>query len=138
MHSTTSAKRGKTINITVQLHTILQHQSPEGRVRRLQVSLSHGSCLAKLLDQLEIELDSDALLLVVNGRLAEPDHVLREGDQVNLMPAISGGIGLQAVHQSSKPQSCKAQNDRIAPPLLKNQSTIDNLQSKINKAPSPD
>jgi sulfur carrier protein ThiS len=79
------------INLSVQLHTILQRQTTEGRVSQLQVSLPQGSTLAGLLAHLEIDLDPDALLLVVNGRLAELDHPLQEGDHVNLMPAISGG-----------------------------------------------
>jgi molybdopterin converting factor small subunit len=43
------------------------------------------------LDSLEIELEPEHLLLVVNGRTAQLQRVLRDGDQVNLMPAISGG-----------------------------------------------
>ncbi|MCK4900004.1 MAG: MoaD/ThiS family protein [Anaerolineales bacterium] len=38
-----------------------------------------------------MDLDPDALLLVVNGRVAELNQTLQEGDKVNLMPAISGG-----------------------------------------------
>jgi sulfur carrier protein ThiS len=79
------------INLSVQLHTILQRQTPEGRVSQLQVSLPQGSTLAGLLEHLEIDLDPDALLLVVNGRFTELDYALQDGDHVNLMPVISGG-----------------------------------------------
>lgn len=79
------------MNVTVHLHTILQRQTPEGLVGRLAVSLPENTTLGGLLDSLEIELEPEHLLLVVNGRTARLRRVLRDGDQVNLMPAISGG-----------------------------------------------
>jgi len=77
--------------ISVQLHTILQRQTPDGLVNHLDVDLEEGNTLSNLLDLLGVQRDVDALLLVVNGRLAEPSQVLQAGDQVNLVPAISGG-----------------------------------------------
>lgn len=79
------------MNVTVHLHTILQRNTPEGSVGRLALSLPEDTTMARLLDLLEIELEPEHLLLVVNGRTAELQRVLRDGDQVNLMPAISGG-----------------------------------------------
>jgi sulfur carrier protein ThiS len=79
------------INITVHLHTILQIQSPEGPINQLELTFLTGSTLIDLLNKLEISLPPDSLLLAVNGRMAEPEYRLREGDQINLMPAISGG-----------------------------------------------
>jgi sulfur carrier protein ThiS len=79
------------VRVIAHLHTILQRQTPEGLVRRLEVELPGGSRVADLLVSLEITLPLDALLLAVNGRVAGPEHVLSEGDQVNVMPAISGG-----------------------------------------------
>ena len=77
--------------IEVHLHTILQRQSPDGRLSRLQVDLPSGSRLQDLLDTLHVELNLEDLLLVVNGRLAEEDRLLINGDVVHLIPAISGG-----------------------------------------------
>jgi molybdopterin converting factor small subunit len=77
--------------VTVHLHTILQRQTPEGPLRALEVDLPQGSTLIDLLGKLEITLAGDDLLLVVNGRLAEEGQVLKEGDQVHLIPALSGG-----------------------------------------------
>jgi sulfur carrier protein ThiS len=79
------------VNVTVHLHTILQRQTPEGLVGQLAISLPENTTMAGLLDFLEIELEPEHLLLVVNGRTAELKRVLQDGDQVNLMPAISGG-----------------------------------------------
>jgi len=77
--------------VTVHLHTILQKPGEHGLVNRLEIELPVGTRLVDLLGSLEIELDPDTLLLAVNGRMADPDRVLENGDQVNLMPAISGG-----------------------------------------------
>jgi sulfur carrier protein ThiS len=79
------------VRVVAHLHTILQRQTPEGLVRRLEVDLPGGSRVSDLLFCLEITLPLDALLLAVNGRVAGPEQVLREGDQGNIMPAISGG-----------------------------------------------
>jgi sulfur carrier protein ThiS len=79
------------MNVSVHLHTILQRQTPEGLVRQLELSVPPQSNISDLLTKLEIDFPLDSLLLVVNGRLVEPDHILVEGDKVNLMPAISGG-----------------------------------------------
>lgn len=77
--------------VTVHLHTVLQRQTSEGLVSQLDVSIPPKSTINDLLTQLEINYPLDSLLLVVNGRLAEVDHILQEGNQINLMPAISGG-----------------------------------------------
>lgn len=79
------------MSITVHLHTILQRQTPEGMVGRLEVSLPPESSVNDLIAHLEVALAPEHLLLVVNGRMAEPTQVLQDGDVVNLMPAISGG-----------------------------------------------
>jgi sulfur carrier protein ThiS len=44
-----------------------------------------------LLELLEIELPQEALLLAVNGRIVDADRHLIDGDQVRVMPAMSGG-----------------------------------------------
>jgi len=77
--------------LTVHLHTILQKETPEGLQNRVEVNMPAGSTLGDLLASLEITQHPDSLLLAVNGRVADIDQVLRPGDQVNLMPAISGG-----------------------------------------------
>ena len=78
--------------ISVHLHTILQKQTEAGLIDRVQVELPAGATLADLLVALAVDLSPEALLLVVNGRMAAPEKLLEHGDQVNLMPAISGGI----------------------------------------------
>ena len=79
------------MKVTVHLHTILQRQTPEGPQRQMDVALLSGSTLADLIEDLGIEMPLEGMLLVVNGRTAPTSHILHEGDQVHLMPAISGG-----------------------------------------------
>ena len=81
------------MNITVFLHTTLQRQFPNAKAGKLSLELPPGSTLEDLLRRLHIKLDLQNTLLVVNGRNVELDHVLLEGDQVHLIPAISGGYG---------------------------------------------
>ncbi len=77
--------------VSVRLHTVLRRKTSQGIVDRLEVELPAGATMQTLLDQLELPLTDDALLLVVNGRIVKPDHALTQGDQVRLVPAMSGG-----------------------------------------------
>lgn len=77
--------------VNVQLHTILQRETAEGMVRNLDVELAPNSTIGELLELLEIELSSEMLLLVVNGRLREVNYILKPDDRVDLIPALSGG-----------------------------------------------
>ena len=77
--------------IEVHLHTILQRYNEHGVVRKLEVDIPDGNSLGDLLHHVAIDLQPDALLLVVNGRLVDKNYTLTPGDRVNLMPAISGG-----------------------------------------------
>ena len=77
--------------VTVHLHTTLQRQTPKGALRRLEVMLPGGSSLADLLAHLELEFDHDSVLLVINGRQANASQALADGDEVHLIPALSGG-----------------------------------------------
>lgn len=79
------------IRVTVRLHTVLRRKTPEGIVDRLEVELPEGATVQTLLEMAAIPLAGDALLLVVNGRIVKPEHRLAEGDQVRLVPAMSGG-----------------------------------------------
>lgn len=77
--------------VTVHLHTILQRETADGLQRKLDVTVLSGSNIKDLMADLGITLPVEAMLLVVNGRIAEPIQILQENDQVHLMPALSGG-----------------------------------------------
>ena len=76
--------------MTVHLHASLRRRTAHGVVRKVEVDLAAGTTLGDLLARLEIP-EHEGILLVVNGRTADPGQGLREGDAVNLIPAVSGG-----------------------------------------------
>ena len=78
--------------VQVHLHTTLQRRTPKGLLRRLEVELSPASTLRDVLEQLAIPSDREAILMVINGRTADPKQTLNDGDEVHLIPAISGGV----------------------------------------------
>jgi molybdopterin converting factor small subunit len=77
--------------VTVRLHTTLRRETPQGIVDRLELQLGEGSTVRTVVDLLEISLREDAILLVVNGKIADVETPLAEGDEVRLIPAMSGG-----------------------------------------------
>ena len=77
--------------VTVRLHTILRRQTPDGIVDRLRLELPAGASVATVLRQLEIGQRGETIMLVVNGGIVKADHPLADGDEVRLVPAISGG-----------------------------------------------
>jgi len=79
------------VTVSVHLHTTLQRCTAEGSLRRLDVTLPLGSTLADLLDRLSLPRRDDSVLLVINGRQADAGQVLRDADEVHLIPALSGG-----------------------------------------------
>ena len=76
--------------IRVHLHTRLRRRTARGVVRELTVDLDPGASVADLLSTLELA-DQRGLMLVVNGRTAKPTRELEDGDEVHLIPALSGG-----------------------------------------------
>src|SRR5256712_13420297 len=64
--------------------------------KELKVRLSDGATVSALLDSIYAKLPrlkgfEDTMLLAVNHEFAEPTATLREGDEVALMPPVSGG-----------------------------------------------
>jgi molybdopterin converting factor small subunit len=57
----------------------------------MDLTLPPVSTLADLLSALAIKPDQEATLLVINGRTADPEQALKDGDEVHLIPALSGG-----------------------------------------------
>ena len=75
----------------VHLHTLLQLKTENGLIRQIACSGEPGMTLGHLIQQLNIHLDFENTLLVINGQVCEPDEKLHDGDQIHLIPAISGG-----------------------------------------------
>lgn len=77
--------------VSVRLHTTLRRETPEGVVDRLSLELSPGATVRTVVEALGISLRDDAILLVVNGKTADVDTPVADGDEVRLIPAMSGG-----------------------------------------------
>lgn len=75
----------------VELHlyaTLRKFYPPQGGP--LSMDLKDGSRVSYLLEHLGIPSDTPRVVLV-NGRPAETDAVLQEGDRVVLFPPVAGG-----------------------------------------------
>ncbi len=90
------------MRIHVRLHTILRRETPEGIIDRVTLDLPQGATVAEAMSRLEFPTRPRTMLLVVNGKIVQDDHVLAEGDELRLVPGISGG-GLQLPAASSQP-----------------------------------
>jgi sulfur carrier protein ThiS len=77
--------------VTVSLHTILRKQTPEGLLDRLEMNLPEGASVGDVLRGLDITLDPGAIILVVDHRVVDTSVRLADGDQLDIIPAISGG-----------------------------------------------
>ncbi len=77
--------------VTLYLHTTLQRQTSNGLQRRLDLILPDASRVADLFRAAGMPPAGEAILLVVNGRTAAADQLLSDGDEVHLIPALSGG-----------------------------------------------
>jgi sulfur carrier protein ThiS len=77
--------------VTVRLHTVLRRKTAEGILDRLELDLPADATVADVLSALEVRLRRESILLVLNGRIVKPDQALEEGDELRLIPAMSGG-----------------------------------------------
>jgi sulfur carrier protein ThiS len=77
--------------VEIHLHTTLQRNTETGLIRKVDMVLPPESTLAEVLLQLEIHLPEEGLLLVVNGRTADTNSQLNDGDIIHVIPALSGG-----------------------------------------------
>jgi len=77
------------LQVTVNLYSILRHIKGE-IVNRLEMELPAGSRVQAVLDRLEVPPGLD-LIVSVNGRVADVDEPLHDGDRLAVIPALSGG-----------------------------------------------
>jgi molybdopterin converting factor small subunit len=77
--------------ITVKLHNVLQMVSASGRTSWMSLELAEGSVVGDALKALDIRWDPDNLVLGVNREQADPEKTLKNGDTLDIIPAVSGG-----------------------------------------------
>lgn len=62
----------------------LQEHLPEG------ITVRPGLTVAQALERMELDI-SDGVLAVINGRVVGRDHILKEGDNLELVQTVGGG-----------------------------------------------
>ena len=111
--------------VEVRLFAILRERA--GR-ESIELTLPHGASVAEALQRLaELEPLADPLsrvsvAMAVNRDYAEPETILRPGDELALIPPLSGGASVQAEGESarvhvlvgSEPLSIEALTQRVA------------------------
>ncbi len=81
------------MQVTVKFFSFFRHISGADQ---LSVDLPEGTTLGELLNSLSEKLDSSSLrseraMMMVNHKNAFPETILREGDDILLLPLFGGG-----------------------------------------------
>lgn len=90
------------MRLTVRMHGMLTRLL-DGR-DALTVELAAGSSMKDLLAHLGIDR-RELWFQVVNGQMADPDTILREGDAIDLVPPIGGGMDSRRVRGEGQRQA---------------------------------
>lgn len=77
--------------MTFQLHTVLQKQTPQGRISSICHRMRHGNTIAAALQDVGLNINPDETLIVVERRNVGLDYQPKDGDVIHLIPAIAGG-----------------------------------------------
>ncbi len=77
------------MQVTVRAFANLQDYAP-GRRSRFELELPEGATVADLLAELRVPSRVEVVLLV-NGRRAEPGTAVSAGDEITLFPPMEGG-----------------------------------------------
>jgi molybdopterin converting factor small subunit len=77
--------------VHVTLHTALQRKKNGERITQIDTDLPEGTTLADLLIHLNIRMNPESLILVINHHVADSSAILKDSDEVDLIPAMSGG-----------------------------------------------
>lgn len=99
-------------SITVTVKLFAAYQEAYG-VSELMLELPSGTTVAAVLDQLinqhpQLEQWRNLTRFGVNLQFVEPDTTLQKGDEVVLIPPVSGGWNVDAERKSSIPAERKA------------------------------
>ncbi len=80
-----------TMNVQLKLFATLRKYLPPGtQGSACDVALPDGARASDLLSQFGVPVD-EHLIILVNGRGADPDALLKDGDVVAAFPAMAGG-----------------------------------------------
>jgi sulfur carrier protein ThiS len=81
------------VNVTVRLYAELARRLNDGqRIRRME--LPSGSTVGDLLQTLQVPFEN-GLIVGLNGSLASRAAALKDGDELELLTVMEGGVGCQ-------------------------------------------
>ena len=80
------------MSIRVHLHTIYQKKTDNGLINKYELPYLQNQTMEMVIHLLDLDIPEDSSLLVVNGKIAELDYIIQDGDHIHLIPAISGGL----------------------------------------------
>jgi MoaE-MoaD fusion protein len=103
------------VEITVRLFAMLRERAGEPEVT---LELPEGARVRDALDSLAGLAEGMPLVMAVNREYADPDHVLDSGDELALIPPVSGGSTRAApwVRVSASPLSLESLAARVSDP----------------------
>jgi MoaE-MoaD fusion protein len=103
------------VEITVRLFAVLRERAGS---REVTVELPDGACVRDALSALGGLADGLPLVMAVNREYAPEDQVLEAGDELALIPPVSGGSTAAAVHARivAEPLSLDALVERVRDP----------------------
>ena len=79
------------MRISVKLYATLRRYKPElPRGATLTLDVPTGTTVGQLVQRLGIP-DAVPLLAMVNNGVCKTDHILADGDKLNLFPPVAGG-----------------------------------------------
>ncbi len=79
------------IRVVVQLHTIAQKKTKNGRIDKINLEISNGSTILDIIERVDIPLKFEDLLVVIEQKTVAADYQPQDGDIIHIIPAISGG-----------------------------------------------
>ena len=79
--------------------TLSQYLPPGAQNRKAAIEIREGATLRDVLDQLGIPQDLPNILLV-NGRQAPEETVLKDGEVLSVFPPLAGGLSNHGFHIS--------------------------------------
>ena len=83
-------KKGEALKIKIRLFATLRHYAPNGEGSEFEIIHQGNLKVSNLYKLLEIPNTIDAVILL-NGRHADSETIMSNGDEIVLYPTIAGG-----------------------------------------------